>query len=167
MASPNAGGWKDAVDVVDEETANFKSHNVYELVPRTNGMRTLKLGYVFHRKFNNRVFFGIIRANSLLPTLQCPLGRLFEGTTGSSRTVSNGSTWVFLTGLRKTLLSHAEPLPLVAATCHPPSVQSRNPVNINSSPLTSYANHGSKWPRYQGSTTATSMDHGMVVHAID
>ena len=53
MASPNAGGWK---DVVDQETANFKSHNIYELVPRTNGMRTLKLADVFHRQFKHCVF---------------------------------------------------------------------------------------------------------------
>ena len=53
MASPDADGWKDAMD---QEIANLKSHNVYELVPRTNGMWTLKLGWVFHRKFKNGVF---------------------------------------------------------------------------------------------------------------
>jgi len=53
MASPDADGWKDAMD---QEMANLRSHNVYELVPRMNGMRTLKLGWVFHRKFKNGVF---------------------------------------------------------------------------------------------------------------
>jgi len=53
MASPDADGWKDAMD---QEIANLKSHNVYELVLRTNGMWTLKLGWVFHRKFKNGIF---------------------------------------------------------------------------------------------------------------
>ena len=53
MASPDADGWKDAMD---QEMANLKSHDIYELVPRMNGMRTLKLGWVFHRKFKNGVF---------------------------------------------------------------------------------------------------------------
>ena len=53
------------MDVMDQEMANLKSHNVYELVPRTNGMRTLKLGWVFHRKFKSGVFKRI-RADSLL-----------------------------------------------------------------------------------------------------
>jgi len=41
---------------MDQETENLKSHDVYELVPRMNGMRTLKLGWVFRRKFRNGVF---------------------------------------------------------------------------------------------------------------
>jgi len=41
MASPHADGWKDAMD---QEMANLKWHDVYELVPRMNGVRTLKLG---------------------------------------------------------------------------------------------------------------------------
>jgi len=53
MASPDADGWTNSMD---QEMANLKSHDVYELVPRMNGMRTLKLGWVFHRKFNNGVF---------------------------------------------------------------------------------------------------------------
>ena len=53
MASPDAGGWKDAMD---QEMANIKLHDVYELVPRMDGMRTLKLGCVFHRTFQNGVF---------------------------------------------------------------------------------------------------------------
>jgi len=51
MASPNTNGWKNVM-----EMANFKSHNVYGPVPRTNGMRTLKLGWVFHRRFKNGAF---------------------------------------------------------------------------------------------------------------
>ena len=51
---------------MDQEIANLKSHNVYELVPRTNGMWTLKLGWVFHRKFKNGVFLRRIRVDSLL-----------------------------------------------------------------------------------------------------
>jgi len=40
---------------MDQEMANLKSYNVYEPMLRTNGMRTLKLGWVFHRKFKNGV----------------------------------------------------------------------------------------------------------------
>jgi len=36
--------------------ANLKLHDVYELVPRMNGMQTFKLGWVFHPKFKNGVF---------------------------------------------------------------------------------------------------------------
>ena len=35
---------------------SLKSHDVYELVPRTNGMRTLKLGWVLHRKVKKGLF---------------------------------------------------------------------------------------------------------------
>jgi len=35
MASPDVDGWKDAMD---EEIANLKSYDVYELVPRMTGM---------------------------------------------------------------------------------------------------------------------------------
>jgi len=52
MASPDADGWKDAMG---QEMAKLKSPDVYELVPRMNGTRTLKLGGVFHRKFMNGV----------------------------------------------------------------------------------------------------------------
>jgi len=52
-ASPDADGWKGAMD---QEMANLKSHDVYELVPRMNAMRTLKLGWVLHGKFKNGVF---------------------------------------------------------------------------------------------------------------
>jgi len=52
-SSPDADGWKGAMD---QEIANIKSHDVYELVPRVNGMQTLELGWVFHRKFKNGVF---------------------------------------------------------------------------------------------------------------
>jgi len=41
---------------MDQEMVNLKSHDVCEVVPRMNGMRTLKLGGVFHRKFKNGVF---------------------------------------------------------------------------------------------------------------
>ena len=53
MVSPDADGWK---DVMDQEMANLKSHDYYELVPRMNDMRTLKRGWVFHRKFKSGVF---------------------------------------------------------------------------------------------------------------
>ena len=41
MAAPDADQWKGAMG---REMENFKSHDVYELVSRTNGMRTLELG---------------------------------------------------------------------------------------------------------------------------
>ena len=41
MVSSAADGWKDAMD---QEMANLKSHDAYKLVPRMDGMRTLKLG---------------------------------------------------------------------------------------------------------------------------
>ena len=41
MASPDADGWKAAM----EEMASLKSHGVYKLVPRMNGMWILKLGW--------------------------------------------------------------------------------------------------------------------------
>ena len=53
MAAPDAEGWRDAMD---QEMQSPKSHGVYEFVPRTSGMRTLRLGWVLHRKFKNRVF---------------------------------------------------------------------------------------------------------------
>jgi Reverse transcriptase (RNA-dependent DNA polymerase) len=53
MASPDADGWKNAMD---QEIENLKAHNVYELVPYASGMRTLTLGWVLHRKFKNGVF---------------------------------------------------------------------------------------------------------------
>jgi hypothetical protein len=53
MASPDADGWKDAMDC---EMANLQSHDVYELVPRASDMRTLRLGWVLHRKFKNGIF---------------------------------------------------------------------------------------------------------------
>ena len=39
-----------------KEMANLKAHNVYELVPRKPGMRTLQLRWVLHCKFKNSVF---------------------------------------------------------------------------------------------------------------
>ena len=53
MAAPDAEGWRDAMD---REVQNLQSHDVYELVPRMSGMRTLRLGWVLHRKFKNGVF---------------------------------------------------------------------------------------------------------------
>ena len=53
MAAPDAEGWRDAMD---REMQNLKSHDVYELVPRTHDMRTLGLGWVLHQKFQNGVF---------------------------------------------------------------------------------------------------------------
>ena len=53
MAAPDADEWKEAMD---GEMENFKSHDVYALVPRMNGMRTLKLGWVLHRKFKIDLF---------------------------------------------------------------------------------------------------------------
>jgi hypothetical protein len=53
MAAPDADKWK---DVMGREIANLKAHDVYELVPRKPGMRTLRLGWVLHRKFKNGVF---------------------------------------------------------------------------------------------------------------
>ena len=51
MAAPDADEWKEAMD---REMENLKSHDLYELVPRTNG--TLKLGWVLHRPFNIVLF---------------------------------------------------------------------------------------------------------------
>ena len=53
MAAPDVDEWKEAID---GETETLKSHDVYELVPRTNDMRTLKLGWVLHRKFQIGLF---------------------------------------------------------------------------------------------------------------
>ena len=53
MAAPDAEGWRDAMDT---EMKNLESHDVYDLVPRAPGMRTLRLGWVLHRKFKNGTF---------------------------------------------------------------------------------------------------------------
>jgi hypothetical protein len=53
MAAHDADGWKEAMN---KEMATLKLHDVYELVPRVRGLRTLKLGWVVHRKFKNGVF---------------------------------------------------------------------------------------------------------------
>jgi len=50
MASPDADAWK---GVMEQEMESLKLHDVYRLVPRMNGTRTPKLGWVFHRKFKN------------------------------------------------------------------------------------------------------------------
>ena len=52
MASPDADRW---TNPMDQEMVNLKSHDVYELVPRMNGVLTLTLGWVFHQKFKNGV----------------------------------------------------------------------------------------------------------------
>ena len=41
---------------MDCEMENLRSHDVFDLVPRASGMRTLRLGWVLHRKFKNRLF---------------------------------------------------------------------------------------------------------------
>jgi len=53
MPSPDADGWRGAMH---QKMANFESHDVYELVPRVNGMGPLKPGWVFHQKFKSGVF---------------------------------------------------------------------------------------------------------------
>ena len=53
MAAPDAEGWKEAMD---QEMKDLKDHDVYELVPRATGIRTLRLGWVLHRKFKNGIF---------------------------------------------------------------------------------------------------------------
>ena len=60
MVLSDADGWKAAMD---QEMANLKSHGVCKLVPRMNGMWTLKLGWVSHWKVENGVS---IRVDSLL-----------------------------------------------------------------------------------------------------
>ena len=53
MAAPDVDGWKDAMD---REMENLRSHDIYELIPHTDGIRTLRLGWVLHRKFKNGAF---------------------------------------------------------------------------------------------------------------
>ena len=53
MAASDAAGW---VDVMDCEMDNLHTHNVYELVPHTSGMRAIRLSWVLHRKFKNSAF---------------------------------------------------------------------------------------------------------------
>jgi hypothetical protein len=43
------------MEAMDKEMTNPESHNVYELVPRASGTRTLRLGWV-HQKFKNSIF---------------------------------------------------------------------------------------------------------------
>jgi hypothetical protein len=38
---------------MDRGIEDLKPHNVHELVPHASGMRTLKLGWVLHRKFKS------------------------------------------------------------------------------------------------------------------
>ena len=61
MAAPDADCWKEAMD---KEMSNLKSHEVYELVPRTKGMRPLRLGWVLHRKHKGRL---VARGNHQRP----------------------------------------------------------------------------------------------------
>ena len=37
-----------APEAMDREMENLRSHDMYELVPRAGGMRTLRLGWVLH-----------------------------------------------------------------------------------------------------------------------
>ena len=53
MAAPDAEGWR---YTMDKEMKNLRDHNVYELVPRASGIRTLRLGWVLHCKFKNGIF---------------------------------------------------------------------------------------------------------------
>ena len=53
LALALADQWKEEMD---QEMEGLKSHEVYELVPRMNGMRTLKLGWVLHRMAKNSLF---------------------------------------------------------------------------------------------------------------
>jgi hypothetical protein len=53
MAAHDADGWKKSMH---KETVNVKPHDVYGLVPRVRGLRTLKLGWVLHRKFKSGSF---------------------------------------------------------------------------------------------------------------
>ena len=69
MAAPDADGWKDAMD---REMENLRTHDVYEMVPRVPGMRTLRLRWVLHRKFKNGIFEKnkarlVARGNHQLP----------------------------------------------------------------------------------------------------
>ena len=43
-------------EAMDKEMENLRSYDVFKLVPRTPGMRTLRLGWVLHRKFKNGAF---------------------------------------------------------------------------------------------------------------
>jgi hypothetical protein len=53
MAAPDSDGWR---EVMDREMENLKSHDVHELVPPASGIRTIRLGWVLHRKFKNGTF---------------------------------------------------------------------------------------------------------------
>jgi hypothetical protein len=53
MAAPDADGWQEAMD---REMENLRSHDVYELVPQTPSMHTLRLSWVLHQKFKNGTF---------------------------------------------------------------------------------------------------------------
>jgi len=48
--APAADSWK---EVMDREMDNLKLHSAYKLVPRVPGMRTLRLGWVFHFSTNS------------------------------------------------------------------------------------------------------------------
>jgi hypothetical protein len=73
MAAQDADGWKEAMN---KEMANPKPHDVYELVPSVRGLRTLKLGWMLHRKFKNGVFDKnkarlVARGNQQRPRCGC------------------------------------------------------------------------------------------------
>ena len=69
MAAPDADGSKDAMDRMIQ---NLKLLEVYELVPRTSGMRTLTLSWVIHRKLRNGVFEKNKGRLVALGSHQCP-----------------------------------------------------------------------------------------------
>ena len=53
LAAPDANDWRNAMDC---EMENLHAHDVYELVPRVSGARTICLGWVLHQKFKNGTF---------------------------------------------------------------------------------------------------------------
>jgi hypothetical protein len=53
LAAPDADDWRTAMD---REMDNLRAHDVFELVPREPGTRTIRLGWVLHRKFKNGTF---------------------------------------------------------------------------------------------------------------
>jgi len=44
------------MEAMDEVMQTFKSHDILELVPHVLGMRTLRIGWVPHRKFTSGIF---------------------------------------------------------------------------------------------------------------
>ena len=53
LVAPDADDWHNAMD---RKMENLHAHNVYELVPRASGARTIRLSWVLHQKFKNSTF---------------------------------------------------------------------------------------------------------------